>query len=253
MRRIVPSPSVRTRLVAKVALLLAAASCGGKSTGHSRATGGTDAPCGTNDAGCSPAAGAVGGAGSGGTGVTAGTSSGGTDGEPAGGGMVGVSGTLAGRQPGIGGNAGSPITGGSSTGGQQSASPPCCSADSQCKNGTCVNAQCESSVIGECWSDDECHTDQACSAAFGCACAADCPRPNEPGWCVTKNANCCLTDADCPSNYCVAGVCMTAPSSGQCWSDRDCVAPAACAGALPCPCGARCTVAPRPGSCSAGP
>ena len=89
---------------------------------------------------------------------------------------------------------------------------PNCDTDEHCaqKNEVCVNGLCK-----ECRTDSTCNAADACGACIGNQCG--------------RRANCCTSDADCPSGRCwnVAG-----KNYGECGSQ--------CGAGKPCPAGQRC-------------
>lgn len=66
---------------------------------------------------------------------------------------------------------------------------------------------------------------------------------------------CCKADSDCGIDQCVveAQMCKPKPTSGSCWSDKDCAKGQTCQDAIVCPCGTMCKVADKPGTCSSAP
>lgn len=163
-----------------------------------------------------------------------------------------------------------------------------CKSDKDCPSGlVCLNGRCDKPVAVECTSDADCPDGYYCATETVCPpCANENPPCLMPcylkGVCKPKGEiKGCQSDADCawyeycsfpayadgsfkpanccpPNAYCVPelppceiqGQCLLRP--GYCWSDADCGFGERCEGVIsPCPPGAYCFAAPKPGECVA--
>lgn len=135
-----------------------------------------------------------------------------------------------------------------------------CLIDDAANGGVCVPP---ASAPG-CWSAADCDADGAtCTGVALGSCGGAVPA--QQGVCQSAGV-CCGSDADCPLDasgvapVCREGVCVPAPSGGQCWGDGDCdcgwedcasIPSSYCVGAHVCGCGEACTFeTDSPGTCS---
>jgi hypothetical protein len=136
---------------------------------------------------------------------------------------------------------------------------PCCHSDPYCPDDTTCKGESygsagvckENPPEGGCWEHEDCPEGSFCENPSICPCGALCDMIDIPGVCKPLFDECCFTDEMCPDGICVgtypgggAGVCVSPPGDGGCFSVDDCESYEFCSGAQVCPCGANCPTLP---------
>ncbi len=145
----------------------------------------------------------------------------------------------------------------------QASHPGVCATSETCCGGpcgkgeACVGGVCKDSgtlMAGQCWSDSDCGGGP-CNGASICPCGAMCLVADKPGTCGSAGPICCSSGPCGTGQVCVADKDMCKSLSelkaGQCWTDAECAKGEICAAPGVCPCGAKCLIADKPGTCKA--